>query len=371
MTLQESSYMLTSDSYLFVFLFEKTLLIIRTFCLFLYECRLPAIKVIKYNDQLYLTIDNLWNALYSSFNTTLHHHVDINILNKVDDKLPSSQNSFSKKKLTRTITNCNNSSTPGLNKLLWSHLKTILKDNRCLSNIIRIANACIDLGYWSSHFKEFTMIVIPKPNKQSYDSPKSFRPIVLLNMLGKLIEKVISERLQFLTTSNNFIHPSQLEGLKFKSTIDVGVALIHIIWSSWVKNLSTSTLAFDIVQFFPSLNYHLLTLILKKAKLASCVISFFANYFVSRKKNYSWNNFTSPMFNVNIGVGQDSMLSPILLTLYLSLLLYILEKHLKNLKIPISIISFIDDGLFISQSKSFHIFNCHLFLQLQCYFKVA
>jgi len=54
-----------------------------------------------------------------------------------------------------------------------------------------------------------------------YDQPKSFHPIVLLNTLGKLIEKVIVERIQFTVASNNFIHPSQLGGLKFKSTTDV------------------------------------------------------------------------------------------------------------------------------------------------------
>jgi len=175
---------------------------------------------------------------------------------------------------------------PELDKLSWSYLKTILKDNGCLSNIIRIANVCIDLGYWSSHFKRSTIIVISKPNKQSYNFPKLFRPIVLLNTLGKLIEKVISEKLQFLTASNNFIHPSQLGDLKFKSIIDVGVALIHIIQSGWVKNLSTSTFAFDIAQFFPSLNHYLLTLILKKAGFTSCIVSFFANYLVGRKTNY-------------------------------------------------------------------------------------
>ena len=55
------------------------------------------------------------------------------------------------------------------------------------------------------------------------------------------------------------------------------------------------------------------------------------------------------------------MLSPILSALYLFLFLYILEKCLKNLNISVSIISFVDDGLFISQSKSFHTSNCHLF----------
>jgi len=52
------------------------------------------------------------------------------------------------------------------------------------------------------------MVIISKPNKTSYDSSKLFRLIVLLNTMDKLIEKVISERLQFLTASNDFIHPS-------------------------------------------------------------------------------------------------------------------------------------------------------------------
>ena len=75
------------------------------------------------------------------------------------------------------------------------------------------------------------MIIIPKPNKTSYDSPKSFRPIVLLNMLGKLIEKVIGERIQFHVVTNDFIYPSQLDKLKFKSTIDASVTLMYIICS--------------------------------------------------------------------------------------------------------------------------------------------
>ena len=203
------------------------------------------------------------------------------------------------------------------------------------------------------------MVVIPKLNKALYNSPKLFRLIILLNTIGKLIEKVISERLQFLTTSNDFIYLSQLGGLKFKSITDAGVALTHIIHSEWIKYLSTSTLAFDIMQFLPSLNHCPLTLILKKVEFNNCVVSFFVNYLVDRKMNYLWNNFSSPTFDVNM--GQDSVLSPILSALYLSLFLYILEKHLKNLNIPVSIISFIDDGLFISQSKSFYTSNSHLF----------
>ena len=147
------------------------------------------------------------------------------------------------------------------------------------------------------------MVIIFKPNKKSYDSPKSFRPIVLLNIVGKLIEKVTRERLQFNMASNDFIHSSQLSSLKFKSMIDVGIALTHIIQTDWVKNLSTSTLTFDIAQFFLFLNHWLLSLIMKKAGFDNHIISFFANYLVDRKINYFWNNFLSPTFNINVGIG--------------------------------------------------------------------
>ena len=205
------------------------------------------------------------------------------------------------------------------------------------------------------------MIVIPKPNKLSYDSPKSFRPIVLLNTMGKLIEKVIGDRLQFQVVSNNFIHQSQLGGLKFKSTTDAGIALTHFICTGWIKNMLTSSLAFDITQFFPSLNHRLLALILGKAGFESRVVNFFSNYLVNRKTKYFWNNFSSSLFDVNVGMGQGLALSPILSALYLSLFLHILEKHSKNLDLKFSILSFVDDGLLITQSKSFQVSNTQLF----------
>ena len=185
---------------------------------------------------------------------------------------------------------------------MWRHLKTILKQNICLTKIINIADMYINLEHWLNYFKCSTIVVIFKPNKLVYNQPKFFRPIILLNTLGKLIEKVIVERLQFLVVKNNFIHPSQLGGLKFKSTTDAGVTLTHIVWSGWIKNKTTSILVFDIVQFFPSLNHCLLTLILEKAGLELKVASFFMDYLVKRKTNYMWNNISSSSFEVNVGV---------------------------------------------------------------------
>ena len=144
---------------------------------------------------------------------------------------------------------------------------------------------------------------MPKSNKPSYNLPKLFRPIVLLNTLGKLIKKVINNRLQFHILSNSFIHQSQLGGLKSKSTTDAGLALTYFIHIGWVKNLTTGALAFNIVQFFSLLNHKLLLLILGKAGFNHHVIMFFSNYLINRKTWYYWNNFSSNFFDINIGVG--------------------------------------------------------------------
>ena len=156
------------------------------------------------------------------FNTTLNCQVDLNILNNIEHKPSSQWFPFSKEEFKQAISNCNDSSVPGLDKLTWHHLKSII-------NIINIANSCFELEHWPNYFKYSSTIIIPKPNKMLHDQLKAFRPIVLLNTLGKFIKKVIAERLQFTVASNDFIHPSQLGGLKFKSTIDASVVLTHII----------------------------------------------------------------------------------------------------------------------------------------------
>jgi len=124
-------------------------------------------------------------------------------------------------------------------------------------------------------------------------------------------------------------------------------------------------LAFDISQFFPFLNYHLLLKFFDKAGFDPKVSKFFSNYLVGQQTNYVWNNFSSQLFSVDVGVDQGLALSSILSALYLSPVLYVLEKELKNLKIPIFFLSFVNYGLLITQNKSHFVSNSFLFCSYQ------
>jgi len=93
----------------------------------------------------------------------------------------------------------------------------------------------------------------------SHNTPSSFWHIVLLNTTGKLLEKVISNRLQFHMTANSFLDPNQLGGIKQRSTTDVGIYLTHLIHAGWLRQCHTSVIVFDIAKSFPSLNHKFLS----------------------------------------------------------------------------------------------------------------
>ena len=151
-------------------------------------------------------------------------------------------------------------------------------------------------------------------------------------------------------SANGFLNPNQLGGIRQRSTTDAGIYLTHLIHTGWLKQCHTSVIAFDIIQFFPSLNHKFLSTCLKKAGLNTNIISFFNSYHSNCSTTYTWNNFSSSAFNTNIGVDQGSVLSPILFAIYLAPIIKTFKKRIKNLKgnILTDILSFMDDGLLIS-----------------------
>ena len=175
--------------------------------------KLSTIKALHFNNQSYTKLDEIWQALHQSFNLAQNCQININVLNKLLPKLITEWNPFSKEEFKIIRSMCNNSSTPELDRVLQKYLKYIINDNSCLSVIINITNAYINLGYWPSYFKMSLSIIIPKPNKIFYNSPKSFCSIILLNMLEKLIEKVIGEGMQYHAIVNNFFILINLENL--------------------------------------------------------------------------------------------------------------------------------------------------------------
>ena len=181
---------------------------------------------------------------------------------------------------------CSSHSSPGPDHVTWSHLKHWCHLPGVALLFTRIAEACLTLGHWPEHFKSSLSVIIPKPGKPSYSTPKSFRPIVLLNTLGKLVKKMLARRLQFDGVAHDVFYPNQFGGVAQRSTEDAGVFLTHLVRAGWAKGLTTSVIAFDIAQFFPSINHSVLLEIVARSGFPACVGNFFRSYLVGRKTTY-------------------------------------------------------------------------------------
>ena len=98
----------------------------------------------------------------------------------------------------------------------------------------------------------------------------------------------------------------------------------------------------------------MLTSILIHFGFANCIVDFFSNYLVDRSTQYSWNSFLSGACDVDVGMEQGSALSPIFSTLYIAPLIRIFEHRAQALNLDTCILSFVDDGLLISQGKTYN-----------------
>ena len=63
--------------------------------------------------------------------------------------------------------------------------------------------SCLEIGCYPRAFKEPTTVVLRNPQKPRYDVPKAYRPIALLNTLGKALEKIVASRLSRMAEDNN------------------------------------------------------------------------------------------------------------------------------------------------------------------------
>ena len=138
--------------------------------------KLLATKALQFNRRSCIKLDNFQQILYQTFNLTQDCHINLDILNKIIFKPTTTQILFSHEEFKSTINKYITLSTSVPDCILWKYLKLTVKNKKCLNNFVNIANVYIEFGHWLAHFKKSFSIIIPKPNKVSYNnSPKYFR----------------------------------------------------------------------------------------------------------------------------------------------------------------------------------------------------
>ena len=99
---------------------------------------------------------------------------------------------FATQEVLDAIALTGNNLAPGPDGISWELLKRAFQVQGAPEGICHLFNCIRSSGCWPTWFKQSLCVIIPKLNKVSYNVPKAFRPISLLNTVGKLLTKVIA-----------------------------------------------------------------------------------------------------------------------------------------------------------------------------------
>lgn len=122
--------------------------------------------------------------------------------------------------------------------------------NSYASVLTSLYNKCLELGYFPTPWKCAVVKIIPKPGKESYDDLKAYRPIGLLPVLGKVLEKLFKQRITWTFVRRNKLSSQQFGFTEQTSTSDALRAAINEIKDAKSRGMQVMAVSLDIKAAF-------------------------------------------------------------------------------------------------------------------------
>ena len=192
--------------------------------------------------------------------------------------------------------------------------------------ITALFRLCLIAGYVPQGWRHTKVIFIPKPGKQNYYDPKSFRPISLTCFLLKTLERCIELYLKSQVLTKSPIKHSQHAYCPGRSTDSALHQLVSKLEKSLLKKNSTLCTFLDIQGAFDHTTPQSISLALQNHNTPKFIISFIMAMLQSRYISVTLHGVTTTR-SIGKGCPQGGILSPLLWNLVMNGLLAMLETH--------------------------------------------
>ncbi|KAI9037099.1 putative RNA-directed DNA polymerase from transposon X-element, partial [Aspergillus affinis] len=200
----------------------------------------------------------------------------------------------------------------GIPNKVWHWLGEV---SSFLAALTQIFNACLRLGHNPEYFQQSTTVVLRKAAPRDYRIAKSYRPIALLNTLGKILEAVATVRIAWALEERNLLPRSHLGGRRGISVDHLIQLLLDQIFENWGKGRKVSMLLLDVAGAFDNVSHIRLL-----HNLRMIGLDFFAGWLKSFLSNRSTRlqlpGYLSNLISTPTGIPQGSPISPILFLLF-------------------------------------------------------
>jgi len=179
-----------------------------------------------------------------------------------------------------------------------------------------IFNYCLQSSVFPSLWKLANVLPLPKIKNAS--TCADFRPVNILCVLAKVLEKMVHDQMYDFVVEQSIINPLQSGFRKNHSTTTALVKVADDIRKSIDDRKLTLLVLLDLSKAFDRVNHRLLLIKLSKLGFSISVIRWLDNYLFSRSQRVRCGDeFISEWATVKTGVPQGSVLGPLLFVLYL------------------------------------------------------
>ena len=221
------------------------------------------------------------------------------------------------------ISNLRNSGSAGLDYIDTGIIK-LVKDE-ILPPVTHVINLSIKQSRFPSTFKKAKVVPLHKSGDRL--NPKNYRPVAILPVLSKLLERAVFIQMIDYFETNNLLHPNH-HG--FRANHNTTTALIQM-FDTWVeamdKEEATGVCLLDMSAAFDMVCHPVLLDKLVLYGFDKASHEWIRSYLDGRKQTVCIDGTCSPLLSLEVGVPQGSIIGPLLYIIFTNDLPETIHNH--------------------------------------------
>ena len=177
---------------------------------------------------------------------------------------------------------------------------------------------CLSRGVFPEMWKSANVVPVHKKNEKNIK--ENYRPISLLPIFGKILEKLIFDSMYSHLTKNNLLSPNQSGFRQGDSTINQLISITHLIYSSFDCNptLDVRSVYLDISKAFDRVWHTGLLFKLRRCGISGNLYNLLQSFLSNRQQRTVLNGKSSTWGSISAGVPKGSVLGPLMLLVYIN-----------------------------------------------------